>query len=193
MGASCQRGPKLVLPFSLGSLPARLCHSRGHLEPGARLKRASSLATSVMNSTLIWPLLFSKKGTFGGQFHSKLCCLCSSLCWLAMKHQAAKHSRHIACQAAFQGNAWAASAPIPRRGAEFLHPRTGQCPHAHRGERLYLCERWGANRWDPQPLRKGQKWPVKQPRRWTAIANCPPQANVSAPARPPLHIGYFVY
>lgn len=46
--------------------------------------------------------------TFGGQFHSKLCCLCSSTCWLAMKHQAAKQSSLTACQAAFQGNAWAA-------------------------------------------------------------------------------------
>lgn len=127
---------KAGLALLFGQSPSWPLSSRGHLEPGARLKRASSLATSVMRFTLIWPLLFFQKGTFGGQFHSKLCCLCSSTCWLATKHRAAKRSRHTACQAAFWGDAWATSAPIPHWCAEFPHPRTGQCPHAHRGERL---------------------------------------------------------
>lgn len=89
-------GPKMSLPFFLGSLPAGLCCARGHLEPGSRLKQASSLATTIVRFALIWPLLSLQKGTFEGQFHCKWCCLCSSTCWLAMKHQAAKHSRHTA-------------------------------------------------------------------------------------------------
>lgn len=73
---------------------------------GARRKTKENYPSHEIYLTLT--LAFFQKGTFGGQFHSKLCCLCSSTRWLAMKHQAAKQSRHTACQAASQGNAWAA-------------------------------------------------------------------------------------
>lgn len=163
--------------------------------PGARSKTKESFQPSHLSHEIYFnlTLAFFQKGTFGGQFRSKLCCLCSSTCWLAMKHRAAKHSRHTECQAAFQGNAWAASAPDPTSGRRVPASQGRTVPtRPQRGE-AYLCGRWGANMRDPQPLQKGQKWPVKQPRRWTAMANSPPRANVNAPARPPLHIGYFVY
>lgn len=101
MGAGWHGHPHLILPFLLGSwlLP---CWG----PPGARRKMKESYLSHEIYLNLT--LAFFQTGTFGGQFYSKLCCLCSSTCWLAMKHQAAKQSRHTACQAAFQGNAWAA-------------------------------------------------------------------------------------
>lgn len=42
-----------------------------------------------------------------------------------MKRQAAKRSRHAACQAAFQGNALAASVLVPQQGVESVYPHRG--------------------------------------------------------------------
>lgn len=100
-GAGWQGHPHMILPFLLGSWPLP-CQGPSR----ARRKTEESYLSCEIYLNLT--LAFFQKGTFRGQFHSKLCCLCSSTCWLATKHQAAKQSRHTACQAAFQGNAWAA-------------------------------------------------------------------------------------
>lgn len=96
---------------------------------------------SYLSREIYLSLAFFQKGTFGGQFHSKLCCLCSSTCWLAMKHQAAKQSRHTACQAAFQGNAWAAWPQFHARVQSSCMPGQDSV-HTPTEERLYHCD-WG--------------------------------------------------
>lgn len=179
MGAGWHGHPHLILPFLLGSWPLP-CWG----PPGARRKMKESYLSHEIYLNLT--LAFFQTGTFGGQFHSKLCCLCSSTCWLSMKHQAAKQSRHTACQAAFQGNAWAA---WPQSHAS--QSRTVST-HPLRGE-TYHCEWWGSDTRDPQPSQKRKKWFAKKLRRWTAMANSPSRANVNEPVQPPVHIRYFVY
>lgn len=140
--------PDLALPF--GQLAFAMLGP-----PRGRRKTKESFFSHEIYLNLT--LDFFQTGTFEGQFHSKLCCLCSSTCWLAMKHQAAKQRSTLhAKQLSRAMPELCDPNPMPGHRVPASQSRTVST-HPQRGE-TYHCVGQGSGTQDTQSLQKGKKY-----------------------------------